>query len=142
MTPQDNRPAIEFDIADTEDVQTAEVQLKRNGAPLPVFVTLAGPEHPSRKAFAMAKQRKMRKQLSRSGKVEFNDPTEDEAEETDLLTSCVLGWRGVVFSGETLDCTKANIGKLMTDPKRAWFRKSVKEAFDDGEVFIKTSVVA
>lgn len=137
-----NAPAIEFDLADIEDIESAEVQLKRNGQPLPIFVTLAGPEHAIRRNFALAKQRKMRKQLSRSGKVEFADPVEDEAEETDHLAACVLGWRGVAFGGEVLDCNKANITRLLTDPKRAWFRKSVKEAFDDGEVFIKTSAAA
>lgn len=128
-----------FDLADTEDVSEAEVQLKRNGAPIPVWVTMAGPEHPKRKAFAYSKQRKMRKQLAKTGKVEFNDPTEDESEEIDLLGTCLMGWRGVVFSGVTLDCTKDNIAKLLSDPKRAWFRRSVREAFDDGEVFIKSS---
>lgn len=138
--------AAGFDLASIEDVISAEVQLKRNGSPLPIFVTIAGPEHPNRKAFAFAKQRKMRQQLAKTGKVEFTDPVEDEQEETDLLAACLLGWRdangntALLVGGNYLDCTRDNAHKLLTDPKRAWFRRAVRAAFDDNEAFIVASV--
>lgn len=128
-----------FDLATVEDVESAEVQLKRNGQPLPIFVTLAGPEHPKRKRFAFEKQRKMRKVLAKTGRMEFNDPAEDEAEENDLLADCILGWRGVAFEGKALDCSRDNIYRLLHDKKRAWFRKAIKEAFDDAEAFTRVS---
>ena len=131
-----------FDLATVEDVETAEVQLKRNGQPLPIFVTLAGPEHPKRKRFAFEKQRKIRKQLAKTGKMELGDPAEDEAEENDLLADCVLGWRGVVFNGEALPCNKDNLYRLLNDKKRAWFRKAIREAFEDAEAFTRVSVGA
>ena len=131
-----------FDMSEVEDLESAEVQLTRNGVPLPIWVTIAGPEHPKRKRYAIEKQRKIRKQLAKTGKMEFGDPAEDEAEENDLLADCVISWRGVVFNGEKLDCTRSNLTQLLTDKKRAWFRRSVKEAFDDGEAFIKVSASA
>lgn len=144
---QANSPAITmaddvFDLATVEDVESAEIQLKRNGQPLPIFVTMAGPEHSKRKRFAFDKQRKVRKQLAKTGKMEFGDPVDDEAEENDLLADCVLAWRGVVFNGETLPCTKDNVTRLLYDKKRAWFRKAIKDAFDDAEAFTRVSVGA
>lgn len=138
-------PATEaelFDLSTVEDVESAEVQLKRNGQPLPIFVTIAGPEHPKRKRFAFEKQRKIRKQLAKTGKMEFGDPAEDEAEENDLLTDCILGWRGVAFEGKPLPCNRDNVTKLLYDKKRAWFRKAIKEAFDDQEAFTRVSAAA
>lgn len=131
-----------FDLATVEDVESAEVQLKRNGQPLPIFVTMAGPEHPKRKRFAFDKQRKIRKQLAKTGKMEFGDPAEDEGEENDLLADCVLAWRGVVFNGEAVACNRDNVMRLLYDKKRAWFRKAIKEAFEDNEAFTKVSVSA
>ena len=131
-----------FDLASVEDVETAEVQLKRNGQPMPIFVTLAGPEHPKRKRFAFEKQRKLRKQLAKTGKMEFGDPAEDEAEENDLLADCVLGWRGVAFNGQALPCNRDNLYRLLHDKKRAWFRKALKEAFEDAEAFTQVSASA
>lgn len=128
-----------FDLASIEDVESAEVQLKRNGQPLPIFVTIAGPEHPKRKRFAFEKQRRIRKQLAKTGKVEFGDPAEDEAEENDLLADCVLAWRGVVFKGEPIPCDRANVLRFLQDKKRAWFRKSIKDAFEDAEAFTRVS---
>jgi hypothetical protein len=132
----------EFDIASLEDIAEAEIQLKRGTEPLPIWVTLAGPEHPKRKAFLFGKQRRMRQQLAKTGKLEFSDPAEDEGEEAELLATCVLAWRGVVFSGVPLVCTRPNIEMLLSDPKRAWFRKCVKTAFDDNEAFIAASATA
>lgn len=128
-----------LDLALIEDVEQAEVQLKRNGTPLPVFVTLAGPEHPKRKAYALQTQRKMRKQLSANGKFSLPDPLESEQEENDLLANCTLAWRGVAFNGAALECTRANVLMLLEDKKRAWFRAALKAAFDDGEAFIAGS---
>lgn len=128
-----------FDLSTMEDLEQAEVQLKRNGQPLPIFVTLAGPEHPKRKRFAFDKQRKLRKQLAKTGKMEFGDPIEDEAEENDLLADCCLAWRGVVMGGQPVPCNKTEVLKLLENKKLAWFRRSLKEAFDDGEAFIKVS---
>ncbi|MCE2915918.1 MAG: hypothetical protein LW768_10280 [Rubrivivax sp.] len=131
-----------FDLASLEDITEAEIQLKRESQPLPIWVTMAGPEHPKRKQFVFAKQRRMRQQLAKTGKVELQDPAEDEADEVDLLATCVLAWRGVVFNGKPLDCNRANVLAVLSDPKRAWFRKALKAAFDDAEAFTVASAAS
>ena len=131
-----------FDLATLEDITEAEVQLKRESQLLPIWVTLAGPEHPKRKAFVFAKQRRLRQQLAKTGKVEFQDPAEDEQDEVELLATCVLGWRGVLWKGQPVECTKANVQAYLGNPKLAWFRRAVKTAFDDNEAFIAASATA
>jgi hypothetical protein len=142
-----------FDLSSAEDMESAEIQLKRNGVPLPIFVTLAGPEHGKRKQFALAKQRRARRELAKTGKLQFNDPIEDEAEQKDLLADCTLSWRTeykgadnkvqsvpfVLFDGKQYDASRDSVLALLDDPKRAWFRRAMQEAFDDGEAFIKVS---
>lgn len=142
LVPKETAREEGFDLATLEDITEAEVQLKRDSQPLPIWVTLAGPEHAKRKSFVFAKQRRMRQQLAKTGKVEFQDPAEDEQDELELLSSCVLGWRGVVFGGKPMECTPANVRALLADPKRAWFRRAVKAAFDDNEAFIAASATA
>lgn len=142
-----------FDLGNVVDMTTAEIQLKRNNIPLPIFVTFAGPEHHTRKLFALNKQRRARQQLAKTGQMTFADPTEDEEEANSLMVQCAFGWRTevrgedgkktsypfVVFNGEQLPCDAGSINRLISDPKYAWFRKSLKDAFDDGEAFIKVS---
>jgi hypothetical protein len=136
MTPEG------FDLATLEDIAEAEIQLKRDTQLLPIWVTMAGPEHPKRKAFVFAKQRRMRQQLAKTGKVEFQDPAEDEQDEVELLASCVLGWRGVLWKGQPVECSKANVLAYLGNPKLAWFRRAIKTAFDDNEAFIAASATA
>lgn len=145
MEKQDVKEVELFDLADTEDMTEAEIQLRRNGVPLPIFVKMAGPEHPKRKNYMLAKNRKTIRQLQKTGKMDLGDPVENEAEENDLLADCTLGWRTasgeafLLLAGERLACTRDNVRKIIGDAKRAWFRKALKEAFDDNEAFIKVS---
>jgi hypothetical protein len=136
MTPEG------FDLATLEDIAEAEIQLKRDTQLLPIWVTMAGPEHPKRKAFVFAKQRRLRQQLAKTGKMEFQDPAEDEQDEVELLASCVLGWRGVLWKGQPVECTKANVLAHLSNPKLAWFRRAIKSAFEDNEAFIAASATA
>lgn len=128
-----------FDFTAFEDVESAEVRIKdpTSGAPTPMVVTLAGPEHPDRKRLLFAKQRRMRSQLSKTGKVQLNDPEEDEAEELDQLVACTLGWRGapVAYSRDAAR-------QLYTDPRRRWLRDQVQAALQERELFTRRSASA
>lgn len=131
-----------LDLSLLEDLTEAEIQLKRNGKELPVFVTLAGPEHPLRKALAYAAQKKSREAFMASGmKLTASDPAQEDADLTETLIRCVLGWRGVAFEGAPLQFSPEAVRRVLTDPKRAWFRAAVSEAFNDREAFIKTSAI-
>lgn len=131
-----------FNLSEFSDVETADVVIKHpaTGAPTDATVTIAGPEHPKRKAIVFDKQRKMRRQLTKTGKLEFTDPAEEEIEETDLLAACTLGWKGVSLDGKTeIAFTQAEAAKMYADPALRWFRAQVKAAMDEKELFIKPS---
>jgi hypothetical protein len=130
-----------FDVAEYDDVPSADVRIKDplTGAPTAVVITLAGPEHPLRRKMAMDRQRKMRSQLQRTGKVQLGDPAEDEAEETEMLADCTLGWSGISAGGQKLAHSRTAALQLYGDPKRQWLRAQVKTALDEREAFIKRS---
>lgn len=130
-----------FNLSDFQDAETAEVVIKHpaTGAPTDAVVTIAGPEHPKRKAIVFDKQRKLRRQLTKTGKLEFTDPVEEEVEETTLLAACTLGWKGIAVGGKEIPFSQAEAEKLYADPALRWFRAQVKTALDERELFIKPS---
>lgn len=130
-----------FNLSDFQDTETAEVVIKHpaTGAPTEATVTIAGPEHPKRKSIVFDKQRKLRRQLTKTGKLEFTDPAEEEVEETDLLAACTLGWKGIAVNGKEIPFSQAEAAKLYADPALRWFRAQVKAAMDERELFIKPS---
>ena len=128
-----------FSFSDFEDVESAEVRIKdpTTGAPTPMVIVLAGPEHPDRKRLLFARQRRMRAQLSKTGKVQLADPEEDEAEELDNLLACTLGWRGAQVA-YSRDAART----LYTDSRRRWLRDQVQAALQERELFTRRSANA
>lgn len=135
---------MDFDIADYEDVTQADITIKdpATGAPTAITFTLAGPEHPKRKKIDMDRQRRMRAQLQKTGKLQFQDPEEDEQDETDSLVACTLGWTGLTLNGHPLVFSADNARQIYTDPKRRWLRAQVVAALAEREAFIKRSATA
>lgn len=132
-----------WDIEDFEDTQTGKVKLKNpeTGQPSAYFIEFAGPEHPDRKKRVMDKQRRMRAHLQKTGKLQLQDPTEDEEDNLELLVACALGWN-LTSKGQPLEFNEANVRKVLTDPKRRWLRDQVQAGFDERENFIARSVDA
>lgn len=131
-----------FDVADYEDVTSADVTIKdpSTGAPTALVITLAGPEHPARKKLSFDKQRRMRAQLQKTGKLQLGDPEEDEAEELEQLAAFTLGWRGLRSGGADVPFSAEAARTLYASPKRRWLRDQVKAALDEREHFIRRSV--
>jgi hypothetical protein len=131
----------DFDLAAFEDTGSADVTVKdpMTGESTAVVVTLAGPEHPARKRLLMNKQRRMRAQLQKTGKLVFQDPEEDEAEESEMLVACTLGWQNVCIGGVAVEFSSDAASKLYADPKRRWLRDQLKAALDERENFIRRS---
>ena len=131
-----------FDVADYEDVTSADVTIKdpSTGAPTALVITLAGPEHPARKKLNFDKQRRMRAQLQKTGKLQLGDPEEDEAEELEQLAAFTLGWRGLRSGGADVAFSAEAARALYSSPKRRWLRDQVKAALDEREHFIRRSV--
>lgn len=128
-----------FDFTAYEDVTSADVRIKNpaTGAPTPMVVTLAGPEHPDRKRLTFARQRRMRAALAKTGKLQVGDPEDDEADELELLTACTLGW-----TGAPMPYTAAAARTLYADPKRRWLRDQVQAALNERELFTRSSAAS
>lgn len=136
MNATDNTAAT-FDFDAFEDVDRADVRIKdpMSGAPTPMVVTLAGPEHPDRQRLVFARQRRMRAALSKTGRVPVSDPEEDSAEQLEMLLASTLGWSGAQVA-YSRDAARA----LYTDPKRRWLRDQVLEALERRELFTRSCV--
>jgi len=122
-----------------EDSSTGELRIKdpMSGAPTPMLVTLAGPEHVDRKRLAFARQRRMRATLAKTGKVPVSDPEEDEAEELDTLVACTLAWTG---ASEPYSRDAAR--RLYADPRKRWLRDQVAAALNERELFMRACAQA
>lgn len=133
--------AVGFDITAFEDAQSGSVTIKdpATGASTALVIELAGPEHPARRKDGFARARRMRQELMKSGKVQLDDPEEEEAENTAKLADYTLGWSGLVSGGTPVTFTRAAALQLYSDPKRRWLRDQVSVALEQRERFIKRS---
>lgn len=133
--------AVGFDITAFEDVQSGTVTIKdpETGAPTSLVIELAGPEHPARKRDAFNKARRMRQEIMKTGKVQLDDPEEEDADVTDKLASYTLGWTGLLSGGQPVAFSGQAALQLYGDPKRRWLRDQVKAALEERERFIKRS---
>lgn len=133
-----------FDIKSISDAQTAMVDVRDpvTNAPLGATFTVAGPEHPKRKAIEFARQRKLRATLQKTGKLELTDPADDELDQIDLLTECVLGWSGISDNGAEIPFSKDAAAKLFATEGLGWLRGQLLAAMRENERFIQTSAPA
>lgn len=128
-----------FDVDQWEETATAEYVVKhpKTGEATPLVLILAGPEHPLRKKKAFDRIRHLRKEAAKTGKLKFDDPADEEHEETAFIASCILGWTGLVRSGIPVEYSSAAAAELVTPKSKRWLRDQVKVAMDENEAFIK-----
>lgn len=131
--------ALDLDALQQSDSAVLPIKHPVTGAPSATTITIAGPEHTTRKALVFARMRAARKEFEKTGSININDPVDDEQAETDLIARCTLGWSGVKLKGlevaHSVDAARA----LFTDPKYRWLRNQVKVAMDQLELFIAGS---
>lgn len=129
-----------FDIDAFEDVSTGEYVVRHpdTDRATSLILVLAGPEHPSRKKKQFQRIRKLRASAAKTGKVQLDDPADEEDDVTREIANYILGWRGLVRGGFTVPYSQEEALKLMLDKKRRWLRDQVKVALDERELFIKT----
>lgn len=128
-----------FKITDITDATSANVDIKHpvTGVLVGASVVLAGPEHPTRKAIEFAKQRKLRAAIQKTGKLELSDPSDDEADVVDKLTSCTLDWAGIADdAGQPIAFSKAEAAKLYGREGLGWLRAQLWAALEERERFI------
>ena len=120
MTKEQTAP---FDLATLDTAalaeQGAELELVHpaTGAPLGVYVTVAGADS---RAWRKAVAAQAEKRRGRRGA-----PTPDEALAggIDILARCTLAWRGMYFEGAELPCNTANA--RMIYERLPWAREQV-----------------
>lgn len=131
-----------IDIGSISEVTSGDVALVHpvTKAPLGVTITIAGPEHPKRKAFVFDKQRRMRARFLKSGKPQMDDPADEAELEADVLAALTLGWAHLSVDGVEIVFSEQAAAKLYRETRFAWLRDQVKAALDDRELFIRGSV--
>jgi hypothetical protein len=129
--------ALAFDPLAFEDVPSGELRIKdpTTGARTSMVITLAGPEHPGRKARLFARQRRLRAAFQKTGKMPTTDPQDDELDELEDLLAGTLGW-----TGSAVQYTAATARQVYTDPKRRWLRDQVRAGLDERELFTQACV--
>ena len=135
-----NDPAGEagFCIDDFSDTLTTEYVVKnpKDGTPTDIKLTLAGPEHPLQKKRQFARLRKMRADVASKGKIQFDDPVQEEEDEDKFLASIILGWNKMPRRNGNLAYSAGAALELMTDPQRRWLREQVAKAIGERDAFI------
>lgn len=142
-----------FDLASIEQTESATLELvdPKTDTPLGVVFTLAGPDHPQRRALRLRVQREARKRLARIKGMNIakafaeGDPEQEEEDVIAYLVACTLAWRSpeqpdrIVVGGAPLDCTPANVRRVYEDPRLAWIRRQVRDFLEDADNFIESS---
>lgn len=127
-----------FEITSIKDALSAPIEIKHpvTGAALGPTFTLAGPEHPTRKAIDFAKQRKLRAAIQKSGKLELTDPADDELDAIEKLAACTLAWTGLSDGGVAVEYSPAAALKFYSTDGMGWLRAQLLAAMDERERFI------
>lgn len=137
---------MELDLDSIATVDAAEVELLHpvTGEGTGAFVSLAGPEHPQRKAEVMAMLRRQRvrgaqqaQRFARGAKLDVPDPEDEERESMEMLARSILGWRGTKRGGELVAFSAQAVKDLLADPKCAWIVKQLLRAMNNDELFIR-----
>lgn len=133
-----------FDVSTIRDQHLVEVEIKHptTRAPLGAFVTIAGPEHPDRKALEFARQRRVREEVQRSHRVPVGDPEEEEAAALDVLVACTFGWRGIADKGAEVAYSKEAARAMFARTELSWLRGQLLLELQRADLFIETSATS
>lgn len=106
-----------------------------------LFLTIAGAEHPLRKAIVKKATQEARAEMARrmASRVplppNFKDPDQEELESRQMLASITLGWRSTKV--QLPPFSQEGIAALYADPTKQWLVKQVARRVDDESLFIK-----
>lgn len=134
--------ALDLDTLVENTTGTVVLKHPITGASTGASITIAGPEHPTRKAQVFSRMRQRRAELERTGRLTVPDPEDDDTDEAALLATCTLGWAGLAVAGQPLAYSAEAARALYADPRRRWVRDQVRAALDQRELFIGSSAPA
>lgn len=127
-----------FNLKSIKTVQTFDYEVKdEQGNPTGVIFTLAGPNHPIRKAAQMAANRKLIASARKTGRVELPDPEDAEAQRVKDLTAFTLGWRGYSDENGEVAFTPEAAAALYGDPELLWLSNQIDAALGEQDRFTK-----
>lgn len=127
-----------FNLKSIKTVQTFDYEVKdEQGNPTGVIFTLAGPNHPIRKAAQMAANRKLIASARKTGRVELPDPEDAEAQRVKDLTAFTLGWRGYADENGEVAFTPEAASALYGDPELLWLSNQIDTALGEQDRFTK-----
>ncbi len=126
-----------LDISTISELSEADVVIKHpvTGAPTGALVTLAGPEHPKRKQLLFTRTRKLRAKFQKAGKVQLDDPEDEEADGLSYLAACTLGWIGIGEDGKQIPFSTQAAADLYA--RVGWLKAQVAAALEEKENFIR-----
>lgn len=127
-----------FNLKSIKTVQTFDYEIKdEQGNPTGVIFTLAGPNHPIRKAAQMAANRKLIASARKTGRVELPDPEDSEVQRVKDLTAFTLGWRGYADENGEVAFTPEAAAALYGDPELLWLSNQIDAALGEQDRFTK-----
>ncbi len=121
-------------VMTVEDPRTGEPLLDDQGEG--VTITVAGSDSKAYRTYSRKIQNKRLKNL-KPGQRSLNiDSEEMEEEALELMCKCTLGWSGIAWQGEALECTPQNAKMLFTE--LGWLREQVDIFITDRANFFVT----
>ena len=133
-----------FDITQFNDIEVGTYVINDpiTGQPTDASFDLAGPISPKRQAILLARTRRLRGIVGKTGKLPETDPQEDYAEETDFLAACTSGWANLIKGDAPLEFSTAAAAALYADPLRQWLRHQISAALETPGLFISDAKAA
>lgn len=128
-----------FNVNSIKELQEAVLKLvhPETGALLPAEITLAGANHPKRKAIEFQRARQLRAKVAKKGRLELTDPQDDADYEIDRLVACTLSWKGVARDDVALECNATEVRALYES--NAWIRNQALEFMGDAAGFLQSA---
>lgn len=121
--------------ADSAVIAVLDPETKK---PTGATITLAGPEHEKSRALSLAQERKMRKGIEKSGRIQLDDPEVEADRLIDELVAVTLAWDGFADDeGKPIAFTAENVRAAYVGVP--WLRRQMMEARRDSGNFIKRS---
>lgn len=140
--------SADFDIAELDAVDTAEMVVHAGGRPTTWVWTFAGPGHPQAVALANKLSRERLRKEAEKEQAQVNGrkwKSEEESPEglakrnAEYVTDRLIGWSPVKFSGQDYPFTRENAVKLLIDPKKGALAMQALEFLADQRSFTPRS---
>lgn len=130
-----------FNLRSIKTAQTFDLEIKdTDGNPTGVVFTLAGPNHPSRKALDMARNRQVINSANKTGRVILPDPADSEARKPKDLAVMTLGWSGYADEqGQPVPFAPATAEAMYADPELQWLVDQVDEGLGNKALFTRSA---